>query len=200
MKKLILAIYLLIAGALIFPAVSCEEPIVINSFQATPATINEGQSSTLQWSTSGVSRANLNAGIGDVVSSGTAIVTPSVTTKYVLTVVRGSEKVTREVTVTVNKETFAALQTPEQPDTVKESNIKWVPAVLRYDNLNNTTEDYLDDQVAVWHTYAKMAGSSSSATAFYTNSLRGGTITLGSAGAAVKSPLIILPVTRAWSA
>lgn len=196
MKKIPTIFYLLIIPLLVFPFLSCEEPASIVSFSASPSTITEGGSSTLQWITSGVHKANLNNGIGDVIASGSAIVTPSVTTKYVLTIVKDRQVITREVTVTVNKEPFATpVQQPSstQPATPPAQAGKWVPADLRYDNLGKTTDDYLDDQIAVWHTYARMAGSTSSAAAFYTNNLKGQPITMGSAGSAVKSPLLILP-------
>ena len=196
MKNLHIIFCLLALVILIFPAMSCEEPAVIIDFTATPSTITEGGASTLQWSTAGVHKANLNNGIGDVIASGTAIVTPAVTTRYVLTIVKDKQVITREVTVMVNKESYVApAQQPSsaQPAASPAQEGKWVPANLRYDNLGKADEDCLDDQVAVWHTYAKMAGTSSAATAFYSNNLRGQPISLGGAGSAVKSPLLIVP-------
>jgi hypothetical protein len=183
---------LLIAISSVIFVPSCEPPpVTINDFHASPVTINEGQASTLMWDVTGVTRASLNNGIGEVVPSGKAIVTPETTTKYVLTVMRGSQKLTREVTVTVNRENLASQ--PAAPSNTVQNPVKPVVATVtvRYDNLN--TDELMSNQIAVWHTYAKLAGSASAATSFYSNNTRGGTSTLGSAGVAIKSPLIILP-------
>lgn len=196
MKKSYSLFSLLIVFSSIIILPACEPPVVINDFQAAPEIINKGQSSTLQWDASGVTRVTLNNGIGEVVPSGKAIVTPSVTTKYVLTAGKDAQKQTRSVTVTVNTESDTSKQglpTTPSASASQDSAVKWVAASIRYDNLNTESDSYLTNQIAVWHTYAKMAGSSSTASAGYSNSARGGVSTLGSAGTAVKSPLIILP-------
>jgi hypothetical protein len=198
MKSVYLLLCLLISISSVIFAPACEAPpVTINDFHASPATINQGQASTLIWDVTGVSRVTLNNGIGEVVPTGKAIVTPEATTKYVLTAMRGKQPLTREVTVTVNAEAKSGQQgqTTVPANTVQnqEIKVKGVPATLKYDSMNGTNDDLLSNQIAVWHTYAKMAGASSAATSFYSNSTRGGTSTLGSAGTAVKSPLLILP-------
>jgi hypothetical protein len=200
MKYIYFAFCLLLSVTAVICAPSCETPISINDFHASPSAVIEGQASTLVWDTAGVSRASLNNGIGEVVPAGTAIVTPSTTTKYVLTITSGSQQLTREITVTVTPETTGSQQqapaASTNTGTAQGNSGGWVPVSLRYDNLNVSGDNYLSDQIAVWHTYAKLAGASTSLTAMYSNSTRGGTLVTNEAGVPVKSPLIILPSNK----
>jgi len=175
---------------------ACSEPVVINYFNVSPTTVNEGQAVTLQWSVSGATRVNINNGIGDTAHAGTAIDTPDGTTTYVLTATSGSQTLTREIPITVNKpSTTGAAQTDttaaQNPASNPAGQVALTPAVLRYDNLNTTTDNYLSNQVAIWHTYAKLPASSSIAQAGYSGDVRK---VVSSTGVAVKSPLIILPL------
>lgn len=63
-------------------------PVPVCALTATPTTITRGGSATLNWSTSNASAATINQGIGDIAinQSGSRVVTPEVTTTYVLTV------------------------------------------------------------------------------------------------------------------
>ncbi len=56
----------------------------IISFQATPANINRGESSTLAWQTQDADRVTISA-IGNVAANGTAPVSPTETTTYTIT-------------------------------------------------------------------------------------------------------------------
>jgi len=197
MRNIYLVNCLLLTFASIILSASCEAPVTINDFHAAPSVISKGQSSTLEWDVSGVTRVHINNGIGEVVPTGKRIVTPASTTTYVMTVVQNSKTVTGEVTVTVTTLSAGSQQDmakpPQGEGAGQGSKAKWTSAVLRYDNLKTESEDYLYEQIAVWHTYAKLAGTPSAAMSFYSNSTRGGALTLGSAGTAIKSPLIILP-------
>jgi hypothetical protein len=73
---------------------------VIASFTATPASINAGQSSTLQWSVQNADSVTITT-LGTVQSSGTRSVSPTVTTVYTLTATNASGTATRTATVTV---------------------------------------------------------------------------------------------------
>ena len=65
--------------------VNVERPLPrIISFQATPATINRGQGSTLAWQTQDADTISI-AGIGNVSPSGTSAVSPNDTTTYTIT-------------------------------------------------------------------------------------------------------------------
>ncbi|MDD5311894.1 MAG: hypothetical protein PHO26_02510 [Dehalococcoidia bacterium] len=176
--------------------ISCSEPVAINYFNASPTVVNEGQAVTLQWSVSGATRVNINNGIGDTAHAGTAIVTPDATTTYVLTATSSSQTLTREIPITVNKPSATGASqtdtsTGQNPASNPADQVAITPAELRYDNLNTTTDNYLSNQVAIWHTYAKLPASSSIASAGYSGDVRK---VVSSTGVAVKSPLIILPL------
>lgn len=71
---------------------------VISSFTATPASISQGQSSTLTWSVSGASNLSIN---GSAPTGPSQVVTPNATTNYVLTATNQAGSVTASQTVTV---------------------------------------------------------------------------------------------------
>ena len=73
---------------------------VIASFTATPASINAGQSSTLQWSVQNATSVSISS-IGTVAASGTRSVSPTVTTVYTLTATNAAGSATSTATVTV---------------------------------------------------------------------------------------------------
>ena len=79
------------------------EPPIINSFTASPGTINQGNSSTLSWSISNaVDSLTINQGVGDVTGQSSKSVSPSSTTTYMLTATNSAGSDTKQVTVTVN--------------------------------------------------------------------------------------------------
>jgi len=59
-------------------------PPSINSFTASPATINSGQSSTLSWTVSGATSLSIDNGVSTVTGT-SRVVAPSATTTYKLT-------------------------------------------------------------------------------------------------------------------
>jgi len=73
----------------------------INSFTASPSTVNAGGTSSLSWSTSNATSASIDRGIGGVGVNGSTTVAPSATTTYTLTAGNGTTQVTRSVTLTV---------------------------------------------------------------------------------------------------
>ncbi len=77
---------------------------VIDSFTASPSTINENESATLSWSISDADSATIDNNIGSVDPvSGSHEVSPLTTTTYMLTVTNDGGSVTRQVTVTVSE-------------------------------------------------------------------------------------------------
>ncbi len=74
----------------------------IVNFQANPAVINRGQSSTLQWQTQNATTVTISAGVGTVAQNGSTSVSPVQTTTYTLTASNSSGQVSASVTVTVN--------------------------------------------------------------------------------------------------
>ena len=76
----------------------------INSFTANPTTINKGDSSTLNWSTTNCTGANIYPTLGVVNTSGSQSVYPTQSTTYTLTAYGTSGAAqTRTVTVNVNQ-------------------------------------------------------------------------------------------------
>jgi len=74
----------------------------INTFNANPATLDSGNSTTLSWEVSGADTVSIDQGIGIVTASGTVDITPSATTTYTLTATGNSgATTTAEVEVTV---------------------------------------------------------------------------------------------------
>ena len=79
--------------------VSAAVPVVA-SFTASPATIDAGQSSTLQWSVTNADSVSITS-LGTVSNSGTRSVSPTTTTTYTLTATNAAGSVTRTATVEV---------------------------------------------------------------------------------------------------
>ena len=71
------------------------------SIGASPATIIQGQSTTLSWSSTGATSAQINDGIGTVATSGGVTVSPAATTTYTITVTGAGGTATAQATVTV---------------------------------------------------------------------------------------------------
>lgn len=68
------------------PPLGCSGTPVIASFSASPSTINAGESATLSWgAVTNADSVEIDNGIGGVPAPGSRIVSPSVTTVYVLT-------------------------------------------------------------------------------------------------------------------
>lgn len=74
---------------------------VITSFFASPSLITNGQSSTLNWTTTGTTTLIIDSGVGQVAYN-SVVVSPSVTTTYTLTAYNAAgATVTAQTTVTV---------------------------------------------------------------------------------------------------
>ncbi|HEX75243.1 MAG TPA: hypothetical protein G4O12_01530 [Dehalococcoidia bacterium] len=75
---------------------------VIDSFDASPGVIAEGESLTLSWDVSGAVAVSIAPGIGNVALAGTRVVSPTKTTSYTLTATNevGSVMSTIQVVVT----------------------------------------------------------------------------------------------------
>lgn len=72
-------------------------------FGASPSTIERGQSTTLSWTTTNAVSAFIDQGIGIVPVNGSQVVTPIVTTTYIITAASSlKDQVTASATVTVN--------------------------------------------------------------------------------------------------
>ncbi len=75
---------------------------VINSFNASPASISAGESSTLNWTVTGATTVSIDQGIGNVALTGPRAVAPSATTIYTLTASSSAGSVTATTQVIVS--------------------------------------------------------------------------------------------------
>jgi len=91
---------------------------VINTFSASPSTINRNESSTLSWNVSGATSLSIS-GIGTVTGT-SRVVSSNQTTTYTLTATNAGGSVTRNVTVTVSsrKPKVIKLQSVEGKNTL----------------------------------------------------------------------------------
>jgi len=100
MKKyipLFLLCLLVIAG----PACVALAPSIV-TFDASPAVITAGQSTTLVWNVSGAGSASINQGLGTVSAAGSQVVYPTSTTVYTLTASNITGTINKSIIVTVN--------------------------------------------------------------------------------------------------
>ncbi len=81
---------------------------VIDSFTASPTTVQSGQSATLSWSVAGATTLNIAPAPGTVTGS-SVTVAPSATTTYTLTATNNGGSVTATATVTVTTATVVAV-------------------------------------------------------------------------------------------
>jgi len=84
-KKLIAVLLLAVMFTAGCNLANTNQPPLVNSFVAEPATIVPGGSSTLSWNVSGATRVIIDQGIGSVSLSGNRVVMPNVTSIYTLT-------------------------------------------------------------------------------------------------------------------
>ena len=99
------------------------------TFTASPETIDQGQSSTLSWSTSNADSVFISPGVGSVSASGTRKVSPNSTTTYTLNVTNEARSVKLKVTVTVRKTKAPKISSfTADPATIKKGKsaaLKW---------------------------------------------------------------------------
>ncbi|MCX6001307.1 MAG: hypothetical protein NTY79_02035 [Chloroflexi bacterium] len=93
------------------PSTQGGTPPVINDFSASPANITTGGSATLSWQVTGANTVNISPGIGNVAMSGSAAVSPSAGTAYMLTAINSSGSQTAVTQVSVE----AASPPPSSP-------------------------------------------------------------------------------------
>jgi hypothetical protein len=98
----LLLVLLLIAGCTGGTITVGGQMPVINSFNASPASISTGGSSELSWTVSGATGVSIDQGIGNVALTGTRSVIPPATTVYTLTATNaiGTATATTQIVVT----------------------------------------------------------------------------------------------------
>ena len=82
------------------PAPAPARPTV--TLQASPSSVNTGESSTLSWNSTDATQLSIDPGVGAVPAQGTAKVTPSDTTTYTITATGPGGSTTATATVSVN--------------------------------------------------------------------------------------------------
>jgi outer membrane protein OmpA-like peptidoglycan-associated protein len=87
------------ADAVLAKTKACQPPVL--NFSANPAEVPPGQCSTLTWTSTNVTKATIDQGVGAVPASGSKQVCPSETTQYLMTATGTGGTVTQEATVTV---------------------------------------------------------------------------------------------------
>ncbi|HUI84535.1 MAG TPA: alkaline phosphatase family protein [Candidatus Binatia bacterium] len=87
-------------------------PMVTVTLSATPGTINAGQSSTLSWTSTNATSAQIDNGIGSVtLPAGSTTVTPTQTTTYTITATgAGGQQATAQATVTVQPASLGSIE------------------------------------------------------------------------------------------
>ena len=103
---------------------------VIDSFTATPSSIQQGSSSTLNWSVTGSDSVSIDQGIGSVsAGSGSQPVSPSASTTYTLSATYQAGTVTAQVTVTVTSVGLPVISsfiaTPSSIQQGESSTLSW---------------------------------------------------------------------------
>ena len=78
---------------------------VIQSFNASPASVTAGQTSSLSWTVTGAATVSIDQGIGNVALTGSRAVSPAATTVYTLTASSSSGTVTATTQVIVTGST-----------------------------------------------------------------------------------------------
>ena len=125
--------------------VGASRPTVIR-FTASPTHITPGQTSLLQWTTTGVKTVSISNGVGTVAANGSQSVSPATTTTYTLTATGadGSTQVTAAVTVTVGQAAVPTILSFTASPTVVQTaggttQLCW--------NVNNSTSISISPQV-----------------------------------------------------
>ncbi|MBI4086384.1 hypothetical protein HY416_00160 [Candidatus Kaiserbacteria bacterium] len=79
------------------------ESLRCDSFSASPSSIDEGDTTTLRWETTGATSVEISDGIGSVGSDGSRTVSPDNDTTYTLVARRGSDTATCSTSVNVDE-------------------------------------------------------------------------------------------------
>jgi len=77
------------------------QPPEIAAFNATPAAVTAGQSSTLAWTATGATTLSIDGGVGDATGVSSRAVSPTATTVYTLTATNAAGSTSKTATVTV---------------------------------------------------------------------------------------------------
>src|SRR5436190_1360531 len=96
------------------PAPAPARPTV--TLQASPSSVNAGESSTLSWNSTDATQLSIDPGVGAVPAQGTAKVTPSDTATYTITASGPGGSTSATATVTVNAPPPPPQKVEPEPD------------------------------------------------------------------------------------
>jgi len=85
---------------------------VIGTFSSSPSSINPGGTQTLIWNVTGANTVTIDNGIGQVDVAGSRVISPALSTTYILTATNSSGTSTRSSVATVNTATPSTDRTP----------------------------------------------------------------------------------------
>ena len=88
------------------------QEVVINEFSASAVQINEGGSTTLNWSVAHANSVAIEPGLGSVENIGSVVVSPLATTQYTLTATNAISSSEQNITITVQPTT--SIPNPEE--------------------------------------------------------------------------------------
>ena len=108
-------------------------PPAIDSFTASPETINSGQTATLSWNVTGATTVTIEPVVGGVAPSGVTPVSPTATTTYMLTASNEDSSTTSSITVTVTS--TVAPPATGRPDLVITET--WFSGAMLYYKMKN---------------------------------------------------------------
>lgn len=112
------------------PAAPAPQPVQILAFSASASQIEQGQTTTLQWSTANASRVSINNGIAQVDNTGQTIVRPQSTTTYVLTAQGNGGTQQRSINIIVEPKPTVAAAAPAPAAPAAPDNAALVRAAL----------------------------------------------------------------------
>ena len=116
------------------------KPPTVNNFVASPGGIYTGQTATLSWSVTGATSVSIQPEVGTVSPSGSKVVSPGTTTRYVLTAANSEGNSTASATLEVSTSktpiitTFSA--SPASIDAGDESTLTWDVIGAKSININ----------------------------------------------------------------
>jgi len=95
-------------------------PAPVATISADPLSINQGESTTLSWSTTSASSCVIEPGIGEVNISGSMVISPTATTTYTITATGLGGNTTVQTTVTVTDVIHLQIISPAQGEEINK--------------------------------------------------------------------------------
>src|SRR3989338_2359190 len=123
--------------------ITCADNVTIS---VADSVIRRGNSTTLNWSTTGITGVTFDNGITSTALSGSTTVTPSVTTTYTLTATDGTTSVACPVTVRVDSGGGGGSSAPRCELEISDTKIKLGESVVLTWDSTRATDLFIEDQ------------------------------------------------------